>query len=337
MVGVGVAWLLPSLVPGTLLWHQGVLLVALSIPARGPRWTSGLIGALAVGLAIGVGGQVAAAAVFGASALWGLWPGGGRRGVPRLQALGAGTVAVTLGGLAGWRTYGGYSSATGLALYEVALVVVAILLGAGARVLDARAARMQARVLAHPPDDGIDGLMEILRDELGDPSLTLLPPGSAGATVAEDGRAVAVLSGREETLADPAVAAAATEAVRIVRLWVERRDEVERHQASLLEARRRVSRAVQEEQRSMAAEMGTHVLSQIRAAVAGLDDVDLDDPDAAAAVREARSQLDEADSSIAGTVAGPIGPGPAGVVGALAMLAAGSAVPCSFRSELPHA
>ncbi len=211
-----------------------------------------------------------------------------------LQAAAASLVAVTHGLLWGWRREPpGYDPELGLVGYELVLVVVALLLAVGGRISVGRSSRLQNRLLALQPLEGLEGLAVVLRDVIGDPSLRLPPPGSPGMPVRYGDRTLAVVSAREGTLADLAVADAVVRAVRLVAVWDERRTGLERSRASLLAARERLARAVVEERAAMGAELGDRVLAKVHQLLVNLEYTGLGDSDsvARAALEEARAQL----------------------------------------------
>lgn len=266
----GAAWLLPSLAPGTERWHQAALVWALGEALAPSRLGRVVLGAAAVVLTVGSGGQAASAVVFAALAIV-----GGVRRRPIIAAA-ASAVGVVLAVAWAWQRTDpvGWDPDRGLIAYELSLVLAALLLGPGTRVARPRGVDT---LLDGAMSSGLDGLADVLRSYLHEPSLQIDPPGRSGLPVLEGERQLAVIRNGGSALEDPAIREAVVSAVRLVALADERRRSLDRNTAELERARARLSAAVDAERAATAERLRKAVLTPVQRAMASLADLERTD------------------------------------------------------------
>ena len=197
---VSLAWLAGSVHPTLLVVHQGVLLVALAVLATRRRGILVAVSAVAVPVALGLLNLGVVAVAFAAcgAALLATRP---RSGAAVVSASGAFLVALVIGGLevAGRGLGADFVPEVGLLLYEVALLVVAGMLGWAA---GPRRSPLGDLALSDRRANGFEGLSEVLGELLGDPSFRVqldqreracVPGGTQETPVLRSGRVVATL------------------------------------------------------------------------------------------------------------------------------------------------
>lgn len=346
-VGVGIAWLLPSLIPATVLWHQAILLCAVAILAPQRRWATVTVAALAGFVAAGVIAQPGVAAAFVVVSFAGMGRTSRRCVLWWLRAIASWALAATFASLWVWGGSGQYDPAAALLCYEMVLLGVVALVAAWPRVVVGRALRMQNRLLEAPAESGLDGLAPVLREVVGDPSLRILRQGAdrhvsadsaeSGDLAVRDGAETVLLVHSERVAADPVVADAVARAVRMVWQWEQRLAETAGAQAALEGALVRTRRSVMEERSTMAQRMRAEVLGDLEELIAVLDGMEvgrLVDAIAVDALAAAQGQLREAAASVAATVTEvPRGLLPGDLRGTLRTLTARAGATCSFIGE----
>jgi signal transduction histidine kinase len=281
----GAAWLLPSLAPGTEHWHQAALVLALGAALAPSRLGRVAPGAGAIVLTVGSGGQAAAGAVFAALAIAG---GVGRR--PMIAAA-ASAVGVVLAVSWAWQRTDplGWNPDHGLIAYELSLILAALLLGPGTRI--ARPRELDT-ILDGEMLSGLDGLADVLRSYLHEPSFRIDPPGRPGLPVLEGERQLAVIRDGGPALEDPATREAVVTAVRLVALADERRRSLDRNTAELERAQARLSAAMDAERAVTAERLRDAVLTPVQRAMASLADLERTDEVGSALDQLAQSLTD---------------------------------------------
>ncbi len=318
VAAVGTTWLAASLLPVTVLLHQGLLLVLLvTFPDRWPdgrvRW---VLVASAVPVALLAVPQPGVAVLFAAAAAAAL---PGLRTDPAghlLPVVGGAAVAAVLGGA--WSisrlTPVAFDPSAALRAYELVLLGIAAGFALASRMVVASRAGLADRVLREDRPVDLDGLAEDLAGVLGDPGLRITrpdtgPSGAAGTErleVRDGDHPVAVVWHRPRTLEDEAVRTAVLAAVRLVAVNLDRRQEVQARTEDLRRARDRVLTAADAQRAETAARLRSQVVAPLARTAAGLRE----DFSATADAREADAvevtvgQLDAAVEDVEDLVAG---------------------------------
>lgn len=288
----GLAWLVASLEPTAQRLHQGLLLVALLTLASGRLRGAGdkAVAVAAGAVALLLVPQLVVVVLFAAVTARAMSQA---RGDPAQWYTGAAAAAVAtvLGSawLLAWRTPESFRPEVALVAYEVLLLMVAV--GAPAAVAASRLyrTRLADRVLASGPPAGLDGLAQVLRSVLHDPSLAVRRPGEVTSTLAKppwrldvrDGRMLlAVVEHRVSALGDPLAAEAAASAVRLVALNDLRHDELRAELARLTAARSRIVTTRDRQRTDIAGRLRSDVVLPLRGATEDLSAVAGSLPDA---------------------------------------------------------
>lgn len=276
---VGVAWLLPSFLPSTLVLHQGLLLVALvAFPFGTLRRLEWLVVPGAGLVAMAALPRPAVAAAFAFSSVWCLSRSQTR---PRAWAAGFASALVALTVAALYvltRDSVSYRPALGLDVYEFVLLGVAATLTASTFVRVSRRTAFANQLLADRRASGLPGLRIVLAELLRDPTLGIeltngstegdlgdASPVAAPALVVTDGdRPIAVVRHHVNTLLDTTTADAVRDVVRLMVQKHERQRELDHRVVELEEARARVAHAADEERASSTARLHEDVVMPLR-------------------------------------------------------------------------
>jgi hypothetical protein len=123
----------------------------------------------------------------------------------------------------------------------------------------------------------MDGLADLLRSYLHEPSLRIDLPGRSGLPVLDDERQLAVIRDGGRALEDPATRESVVSAVRLIALADERRRSLDRNTAELERAEARLAAAVDAERAATAERLRDAVLAPVQRAMASLADLELTD------------------------------------------------------------
>jgi hypothetical protein len=286
---VGIAWLAGSALPLARSWHQGVLVLGLTLfptgRLRSPRDTVAVVAALVV--ASGALPQWGTALAFLLVALVAASDAGNERSVRAWPALSALGVAGVLGTAwtAGRVRGAAFEPALVLAVYESLLVLVALAYVVAARSAARVQDRMTDSMLGAGELTGLTGLTSELRRAAGAPDLRIHPwsarhhafldengrpvalPDVGSALMVDDGdRPVAVVLDGGAAVADPATAEAVRSAVRLTLNHQRLQDEQRVRLGDLREARTRLVAATDLERYELREELRSVVLTPIDAA-----------------------------------------------------------------------
>jgi signal transduction histidine kinase len=339
---VGPAWLLGSVLPGVRTLHQAVLLLAIIAyrPTRHGRVWVGACLAVAVAMSVFAISQLVVAVLFlvaGVAAVSGPSPRARRSLFPVVAGAALAAIVAALW----WDTqrFDGLDPAVRLILYEVVLIAVAVAWPV-TRSAQARAwSRLADLLVEQTPLTGVEGLADVLRRTLGDPTLSVdvlptqlrLAAGSRVLVVAEQGVPVAELHHRSLALADRDTADAVAVAVRLAVANARLQDDERRRLDELEAARVRLLAAADLQRSQMAGQLQQDVYGRLAVASSRLSAVraSLSAGEAAAALDIAAGEVSAASREIAGFVDGaPLGKLGAGrLAGVLASLAQACPVP----------
>lgn len=333
---VGVAWLGATIEPALGGLHQALLLCALvstGLPARRFR-LPGLAFAAVTGLPVAAGLVTEPVVGLGFLSVGVLLGASGR---PLRRRSQASLVAAALVGaclIARWwlsRAYPDWTDPrTTLLVYEVVLILTAVVVPAAERLGSGRATPLRERLLAEAGRGGIDGLTSVLAQTLGDPALRVVLPRADGRydashtfPVVNRERTMAVVTYRSAPLDDPVIGAAVAESVLLVLAHGDLLNEQERQLRTLESTRARLLAAA-DRQRVRAATSLRHdveALERVRQEVAVIEGGD--------GLRLVLDELAMAGHAILGLVAGvpPAELGGGLIRGALEELASRSPVP----------
>ncbi len=363
--GVGLAWLLGSLVPVARLAYLPVLVIALAtFPSGRLRSARDRI---AVALSV-VAPLVVAPALVLATLLAGVAMTGwiGRRWERMavwFPSLAASAVAIVIA--ASWLAESSgpaaYDPGGWLLALELVLVVVAGAFPVGAWAVARERDMLADRLLG---DDGVaslDSLGALLAATLGDPRMRLLPwdveggryvgaPGSVTDLVegafrlaVDDGneRLAVIVHGGTAAMQDPTIVGSVVESVRLT-VINQRRQVVERAQLVEMNATRgRLLAAIDRQRAATAARLRDEVIRPIEEAAAGLREIGgpAVPKDARDALVIASQELDAAASEILALIGGvpPANLGQAGLASAIEQLASRCPIPVSVTAELDAA
>ena len=286
VAGVGVSWLVGSLVPETRLVHQGLLAIGLIVfPGT---WPAGvfprLLAVAAVPVGLGLVPQLGAAALFAGVAATALVTGSERTSPAAWYATSSalGVAAV----LAWWSTSAradpdAFDPAVGLLVYEVTLTAIAVGFPVAARAVIAARARMTDLVLGDG-SSGLGGLATVMGDVLGDPELRVdrWPGGESGEQGRDDQRRidvwdgttpVAVVEHHSSVLEDPWMAEAVAVAVRLAVRHLELEEDLQARLDELEAARARLVAASDRQRETTATRLREDVVPLLRRATGALD------------------------------------------------------------------
>jgi signal transduction histidine kinase len=360
VAAVGPAWLAGSFLVGARSLHQAVLAVALvAFPAGRVRGAaSWLLVGLAGLAALGLLPQLGVAALFAgiaatALARWRADPA--TAWYPAASATAVAAVLAWVWWIAHRRT-GTFDATVILVGYELVLLVVAGCFPLGAAAVLRARARVADSLLSEEQLVGLDGLVQLLGDALGDRDLQVYRWRAAEAAYL-DGRGrrvagrgdrrwlavdgpdgpVAVVAHRSSALDDGPTAAAVAAAVRLAVTHLRLQEEQQERLGELEASRARLVAAADRQRARAAAELRHDVQAPLRSAQSELRTTRavIRDPEAAAAVDVAVEELAAASGEIANLVAGipsaDLGGGRLGR--ALQVLAEASPVPVTVADD----
>jgi signal transduction histidine kinase len=342
VAAVGVAWLLASFLPATVIVHQAVLAVALvAFPTgliRGPgRW---VLVALAVPVGLALVPQPTVAALFAVIALTAALRLRGDPVAGAFPTVAATAVATVLGG--SWAisrlASDVFNAGVALLAYELVLLTVATGFVVAARAVVADRTRLADRLLGDAGATGTAALTGLLAATLRDPSLRVLRHGEGAPDDAEDrepagaadqssrvvpprkrlevrdgSRLLAVVLHRAPALDDAPTAAAAAEAVRLVLLNEQRGRELAHRAEALRASRARVVAATDRQRAVTAARLRAEVVHPLERTLSSLRDGHIGSPTApepvAVAAGEIAAAVEDIDALAAGVPPVPLGGG----------------------------
>jgi len=355
--GVGLAWLVGSIVPTANLAYLSVLAIALTtFPSGRPRGARDwILVCLALVALVVPPPRLVLAALFAAVAAT-AWVG---RRWERVAAAfpTAASTAIALELALSWLVEQTLPHAFDPQLWQAAnelmLFVVAVGFPVAGRAVIRERILLADRLLGDQRIIGLDGLAVLLADTLGDPRLRIHRwdegasgyIGSDGATVTvDDHMALGLVDDGGERLAalshtgtaamnDPVIAAAVVEAVRLTALN-ERRHAAQRDQLAELEAARaRLIAATDRQRAAIAARLRDEVVRPIEASATEVRHIDVVQGDAAAreALEVAARELDASAAEILALTGGvaPATLGNGGLAAAIEQLARRCPLPVS--------
>jgi signal transduction histidine kinase len=364
--GVGLAWLLGTVVPGVRLVYLAVLAIALTtFPSGRPKsvrdWLL-IVGSLLVATSSAAVSAVppipAMVAVFGAIAGT-AWIGERwARAAAWAPAVSATAIALLLA--TSWLTETthrqGYDSALWLLGLELVLIIIAAGFPIASWIVVRHRAMLADRLVGDERGVGIDGLATLLAETLGDPDLRIWRWDAAGSrhvtpdgSIAEvdeasvpivvvdgDDRLATIVHRGSAAMDDPAIVAAVIEAVRLTALN-ERRQATQEFQLGELEAARGRLLVATDRQRAVtAARLRDEVVHFIEGAGAEIRSIDgaRNGPEAREALGVAERELDASAGEILTLIGGfpPAMLGGGGLVEALGGLAARCPLPVAIAA-----
>jgi signal transduction histidine kinase len=342
---VGVAWLLGSLVPQTLLAYSEILAIALlTFPNGRPTgvWRWLLIAILLFAIAAEPGDAVLA----GLFAIVAVTTAGSLRHEPAaavFPAVAAGALSVVLGAYAlAQQTSAQLDQDQWLLAYESILVVIGLAFPIAARAVVRGRAALADRLLAGDQPAGLEGLAQLLASMLGDPGLRILRWDGSGGAPLGAGRALLMVDDGPDPLAvvvhddvaairDPATARAVTDAVRLTALNERWQAALALQLSELEAARSRLVAATDRQRVAIAARLRDDVVRPIEAAIVALQGVAAADGGHEArhavsvAVDELTASVGQVDALTSGVP--PVALGDGGLIEAITRLADRSPVP----------
>ena len=286
VAGVGVSWLVGSLVPEARLAHQGLLAIGLIVfPGT---WPAGVLprflAVAAVPVGLGMVSQLGAAALFAGIAATAVVTRSERTSPAAWYATSSalGVAAV----LAWWSISAqidpdAFDPAVGLLMYEVTLTAIAVGFAFAARAVIAARARMTDLVLGDG-SSGLGGLATVMSGVLGDPELRVhrWPSGESAKQGGDDLRRidvwdgttpVAVVEHNSSVLEDPSMAEAVAVAVRLAVRHLELEEDLQARLDELESARARLLAASDRQRETTATRLREDVVPLLRRATEVLD------------------------------------------------------------------
>ena len=351
IAAIGGLWLLGSWLPGTGLWHQALLAVALTVFPRGRpsskvRW---LLVGWAVPVGLGLIPQLGVAVLFAAIAITALASPQVHRGGSVYAVMSATGLALFLAGSWAYSRIdpAAFEPVVALLLYEILLLAVAIGFPLAIRFWIASRAKLTDLVLSDDGLAGLDGLASVLAGTLQDPSLRVhrwhdteigykTAPGDRDRhrrwlEVMLDNEPIAAVSHNSPALDDPSTMEAVSTAVRLAVRHQHLEEHLEIQLVNLEAARSRLVAAVDRQRQATATRLHEDVVTVLRRARTELDAIDEDasEPGAIEALKVVSEELLRAEHEVASMVSGIpralLGNGRLGRV--IADLAGRSAVP----------
>jgi signal transduction histidine kinase len=356
LASVGFAWLVASTVDAATSVHRGLLVLALllwSEPRRPSGWRHAVLYTAAIAVALGLGGQLGAAGLLVAAAVFVALRSEGHRVEGWSSITSVGVVGLVLAGSWVWSRTDpqGFHPEVALTAYQVSLVVTAgTVVVVRRRHRASREHELQA-ALASVTDSGMSTFVELLRRAVGDATLEVLdagdrtadPASPGGATrtlpvTGTDGTPLCVVTYRTSALADPVTAARVVTATRLAVEHVRLTDELAAQLAEVEASRARLLTATDLERATAAAELHDTVdplLTRARRAIeSGLSHTHNVAPSvgpAMAAAQELSTTAEELEGLVAGVAPFPLGGGR--LVEALSALSVHSPIEVVVRAD----
>ena len=329
IAAVGSLWLVGSWLSGTVLWHQALLAVALTVFPRGKP--SGKVRWLLVGLAVPVGlgliPQVGVAVLFATVAITAIVMPHAQRGRPRYAVVSAAALAAVLAGSWAYSRIdpAGFDPLVALLLYEIVLVAIAIGFPLAIQPLIASRAMLTDLVLSDDGLAGLEGLASVLGEALQDPALRVhrwhgaeiryrpasgTEPGNSDTQgwleVMHDNEPIAALSYSSPALEDPSTMDAVSTAVRLAVRHQQLQERLQVQLVNLEAARARLMAAVDRQRQITATRLREDVMTILRRARTELATMGegVDESPATGALILAFQELARAEEEVAGLVAG---------------------------------
>ena len=325
------------------------------VGAEAPEWpATGRPPVVALAAAVGVGGQLGAAALLIAAAVFAALTSERHRGEGWSSTAAVGMVGLVAAGSWVWSRTDpqGFNPDVALTAYEVALVVtVATVVVVRRRHRVSREQELQA-ALATVTGSGMATFVELLRRAVGDPTLEVVDAGDRTTAQASpkggtrtlpvtgtDGTPLCVVTYRSSALSDPVTAARVAAATRLAVEHVRLTDELTRQLAEVEASRARLLTATDLERATAAAELHETVdplLARARHAIeSGLThtpDVAPSVGPAMAAAQELSATTEELEGLVAGVAPFPLGGGR--LVEALNALSVHSPIEVVIRADV---
>ncbi len=335
VAAVGVAWLAGSVWGAAIGLHQSVLIVMVAAYPSGRLrpWPTWLTLPAAVFVAVLLPGPLVVALVIGAEAVGLAILAATDPWTPRIYSVAAAS-ALSLTLLhAAWLSASSRSAEPGL--YEAVLIGIALAYALTTQLTSAPSLRLSEQIVGGNDGDDLGVLERLLADMLHDPHLHLTAGPGSGRPVRNGEQIVASVDTISPLLADPRVAAAVDESVRLLvehrRLQSSDREGI----AELDAARRRLVATGDAERRAATTELARHVGGPVAAASRELENLRIDEPDArkllATSARLLRDVSVEIDVIVSGVPRETLGDGR--LVGAVHDLAMLSSIPVRVGTE----
>ena len=280
VAAVGIAWLAGSVWGGAVGLHQGALILMLvAYPAgRLHPWPIWFAVPVAVAVAVLTPGPLVTGLLLGAEAIGLAVLAASDRWTPRIYpVVAASALSLTLLHAA-WLSANGKAAEP--AVYEAVLACVAIGYAVATRSAPSPTVLLSDQIVGGNDADELGALQRLLADVLHDPDLHLTEGPGRGRPIRSGGQVVASIGTSSPLIADPRVAAAVDESVRLL-VDHRRLQSLDRTRITELDAaRRRLIEAGDAERRAAAIELARHVGGPVAAATRQLANLRIDDPDA---------------------------------------------------------
>jgi signal transduction histidine kinase len=278
VAGVGVLWLLGSIVPATVLAHQtaiAVMLVAFPV-GRPSTWPERGLIAIAVPVAFDLVPLGLVAVLFGAIAVAALLTARGGPAWALYPGVAAMALAATIAGA--WLSVEDLiplQRRFWFVAYPLVLIAIATGFLVAARMRAAATPSRLIRVLSDERVTGLEGLTLVLRDVLDDPGLRILRADGVGPSAPSEGRypvddegtVVGVIVHASQAMADPSTAEAAAGVVRLAIRNARWQDASRAQLAGLEAARARLVAAADRQRAATAGRLRAEVVAPIDMAI----------------------------------------------------------------------
>ncbi len=358
--GVGALWLLGSWLPSTSLFHQGMLVAALTAFPYGRvfgrvRW---LLWGLAVPVGLGIVPQGGVGILFGAVALVSVQTETHRR-TARYAVLSAAGLAILLAGSWAYSRFdpAGFDPLLALLVYQILLVAIAIGFLFATRFLMASDHKLTDLVLSDEGLAGLEGLTSVLAAALKDPEIrvhrwhggeighrvdSLVEPREHNKhqrllEVLLNNEPIAAVSYNSPVLEDPSTREAVSNAVRLAVQHQELQERLQTELLNLVAARARLLAAVDSQRQATATQLREDVVTILRRARAELQVIgeDVNGLRAAEPLGLAYQELARAEDEVEALVAGvpPVLLGDGRLAGVLQELGKRSPIPVTVTAS----
>jgi len=335
VAAVGVAWLAGSVWGEAVGLHQGVLILMLvAYPAgRLHPWPTWFGVPIAVTVAVLTPGPLVTGLLLGAEAIGLAVVAAGDRWTLRIYPVTA-ALALSLTLLhAAWLSANGRSAEP--AVYEAVLAGVAVGYALATRAARSPTLLLKDQMVGSDDADELGALERLLAYLLRDPNLQLTEGTGKGRSIRDGDEVVGSIGTSSPLLADPRVAAAVDDSVRLLVEHRRLRSLDRERMAELAAARRRLIAAGDAERRAAAIELARHVGDPVAEASRQVAILRIDDPDArellATCARLLRDVAVEIDVIVSGVPIETLGGGR--LTAALHDLAALSTIPVRVTTE----
>ena len=335
VAAVGVAWLAGSVWGTAIGLHQSVLIVMVAAYPSGRLrpWPTWLALPAAVVVAVLIPGPFVVGLVIGAEAVGLAILTATNPWTSRIYSVAAASALSLTLFHAAWLSASSRSAEPGV--YDAVLIGIAFSYALTTRLTSAPSLRLSEQIVGGNDGDDLGVLERLLAAMLHDPHLRLTAGPGSGRPVRNGDQIMASVDTISPLFADPRVAAAVDESVRLLvehrRLQSSDREGI----AELDAARRRLVAAGDAERRAATTELAMHVGGPVAAASHELENLRIDQPDArellATSARLLRDVYVEIDVIVSGVPRKTLGDGR--LVAALQDLAMLSPIPVRVATE----